>query len=144
MDRRAYVEKILAYGELLESNDFNEAAVQAVFTEDGEAVLPHVGSAKGIRELAEKHTAMMSSFTGATHNITNVVLKELEGGAVEARWHMEVIHQFLPPIAEHTPGDLFICNDRVTAVLRKTEAGPKIERVAMDTVYKRFAVSARD
>lgn len=142
MDKKRCEELIIAYGELLEGNAFDEERVAAIFAENAHAVLPHAGEATGIAELTVKHCEMMGPFTGAHHNITNIVIRPESETAAQVGWHMEVIHQFRPEIATNLPGDLFIVNDRVKAGIVEENGQYKIGELAMETVFKRFAVSA--
>lgn len=142
MDKRKCEELVIAYGELLESNDFNPQTVGEVFAEDASAVLPHAGEGKGVIELVGKHCEMMGPFTGAHHNITNIVITPGSGSSAKATWHMEVIHQFRPEIVPDLPGDLFIVNDRVTAEITDAAGEYRIKSLVMDTVFKRFTTSA--
>ena len=142
MDKNRCAELVIAYGEVLENDVFTPETIASVFAENAEAVIPNAGPAKGIPELAGKHCEMMGPFTGAHHNITNIVITPVSDTEAKATWHMEVIHQFRPEIAQNLPGDLFIVNDRVTAGIVDTGAGYRISSLAMDTVFKRFTTSA--
>lgn len=142
MDKRKCEELVIAYGELLESNNFDPETIAAVFAEDACAVLPHAGEGKGILELVGKHCEMMGPFTGAHHNITNIVITPESEKTAKATWHMEVIHQFRPEIVPELPGDLFIVNDRVSAQIVDTGDNYKISKLSMEGVFKRFTTSA--
>ena len=142
MDKNRCAELVIAYGEVLENDVFTPETITSVFAEDAEAVLPNAGPAKGIIELVGKHCEMMGPFTGAHHNITNIGVTPISETESKATWHMEVIHQFKPEIAQNLPGELFIVNDRVTADIVDTESGYKIKTLTMDTVFKRFTTSA--
>ena len=142
MDKNRCAELVIAYGEVLENDVFTPETIASVFAEDAEAVLPNAGPAKGIIALVGKHCEMMGPFTGAHHNITNIVVTPISETESKATWHMEVIHQFKPEIAQNLPGELFIVNDRVTADIVDTESGYKIKTLTMDTVFKRFTISA--
>ena len=144
MDKKKCEELVISYGELLESNCFTPETVAAVLADDAFAILPHAGEGKGIMELVGKHCEMMGPFTGATHNITNIVITPVGDNDVKATWHMEVVHQFRPEIAQNLPGDLFIVNDLVSADLAKQGDTWKISRLSMDTKFKYFISSARD
>ena len=142
MDKKKCEELVIAYGELLESNDFTPETVSAVFADDAVSVLPHAGEASGIDELVGKHCEMMGPFTGAHHNITNIVITPVSDNAAKATWHMEVIHQFRPEIVPNLPGDLFIVNDRVTAEITCDGEAYRIKSLSMEGVFKRFTTSA--
>ena len=142
MDKKKCEELIIAYGEVLENDVFDPKTIGSVFAADGHAVLPNAGEANGIPELVGKHCQMMGPFTGAHHNITNIVITPVSETEAKAAWHMEVIHQFKPEIAAKLPGDLFIVNDRVTADIVGVNGEYKLSSLAMDTVFKRFTTSA--
>ena len=142
MDKNRCAELVIAYGEVLENDVFTPETIASVFAEDAEAVLPNAGPAKGIIALVGKHCEMMGPFTGAHHNITNIVVTPISETESKATWQMEVIHQFKPEIAQNLPGELFIVNDRVTADIVDTKSGYKIKTLTMDTVFKRFTTSA--
>lgn len=144
MDKSKCEELVIAYGEVLENDVFTPETISSVFAADAEAVLPNAGSAKGISELVGKHCEMMGPFTGAHHNITNIVITQESDMTATATWHMEVIHQFKPEIAQKLPGDLFIVNDRVTAGIIAVEGEYKINSLRMDTVFKRFTASVSE
>lgn len=132
---------VLAYGEFLENGDYSEAAASAVFSEDARVTFAIGGIGTGLPEIAQKHQEMMAAFTGATHNITNVIISKDSESSASVSFHMEVIHQFKPEIAEKTPGDLFICNDRIKAGAVDGESGWRFLHLEMNTLYKRMAHS---
>ena len=134
-------ELVMEYGEYLENENYSEDCTKAVFTEDAEVAFAVGGPGKGIPAIAAGHTGMLTAFTGATHNITNVVIRKSSEDVAQVSFHLEVIHQFKPEIAANTPGDLFIVNDRVKAQAVNTADGWRFSQLEMNTVYKRMSRS---
>lgn len=138
MDREILRELVMDYGEFLENEDYSEDAVRRLFAEDAEVEFAVGGTGTGISAIGEGHRKMLESFDSAHHNITNIVFDTEEESFAKIRFHMEVLHEFKPEIAAHTPGNLFIVNDRICMQARKEEAGWKITGLQMKTVYKRM------
>lgn len=142
MNREAVRELIMNYGEFLEKEDYSETAVREIFAEDAEVKFAIGGTGTGISAIAVGHRKMMESFVSAHHNITNLVFDSEEDACAKIRFHMEVIHEFRPEIAAHTPGNLFIVNDRILAEARREGALWKLAKLQMKTVYKRMVSTA--
>lgn len=141
MNREIIRELILRYGEFLENNDYSETAAAEVFAEDASVSFATGDSGSGISEIAAGHRKMMEPFVCAHHNITNIVFEEGEMN-IKIRFHMEAIHKFKPEIAAHTPGNLFIVNDRICAEVKKDSGNWKISGLCMETVFKRMTSEA--
>lgn len=142
MNREILRELILNYGEFLENGDYSEEAVSRIFMEDAEVEFAIGGVKTGTSEIAKGHRKMMESFVSAHHNITNIVFDLEEDDFARIRFHMEVLHEFKPEIAAHTPGNLFLVNDRIFTEERREGALWKIAKLQMKTVYKRIASTA--
>lgn len=142
MNREIFRELVMNYGEFLDKEDYSEDAVKRLFTEDAEAEFAVGGAGIGISAIAKGHQKMMESFDSALYNITNIVFDEEEDTYAKIRFHMEVLHEFKPEIAAHTPGNLFIVNDKIYMETRKEETGWKIAKLQMKTVYKRMTSTA--
>lgn len=138
MNREILRELVMDYGEFLENDTYTEDAVRKLFAEDAEVEFAVGGTGTGISAIAEGHRKMMESFGSAHYNITNIVFDTEEESFAKIRFHMEVLHEFKPEIAAHTPGNLFIVNDRICMEARKEETGWKITGLQMKTVYKRM------
>lgn len=138
MNREILRDLVMDYGEFLEKEDYSEDAVRTLFAENAEVEFAIGGTGTGISAIAKGHQKMMESFVSAHHNITNIVFDTEEESCVKIRFHMEVFHEFKPEIAAHTPGNLFIVNDRICMEARKEETGWKITGLQMKTVYKRM------
>lgn len=139
MNREMLRELVMNYGEFLDREDYSDEAVKRLFMEDAEAEFAVGGTGIGISAIAKGHQKMMESFDSVLYNITNVVFDEEEDTYAKIRFHMEVIHEFKPGIAAHTPGNLFIVNDRITMEVQKEKDTWKIGKLQMKTVYKRMA-----
>lgn len=134
---------VMAYGEYLEEEDYSEENTASLFTEDAKMLFAMGGPGQGIAELSEKHRGMTEPFTAVTHNITNVFSRLTGENSAEVRFHMEVVHEFRPEIAEKLPGNLFIVNDRIRARAIKTDSGWRFCEMEMNTVFKRMVQSAQ-
>lgn len=138
MNREVLRELVLNYGEFLENRDYSEHAVRKLFAEDAEMEFAIGGTGTGILAIAKGHQKMMESFQSAHYNITNIVFDTEEDTFAKIRFHMEVLHEFKPEIAAHTPGNLFIVNDRIYMEAQREQAEWKITKLQMKTVYKRM------
>ena len=138
----AVCELVMEYGEYLEAEDYSVEKTEALFTENAKMLFAMGGPGQGIHEIAEKHKGMSDPFVEVTHNISNVLVHKTGADSADIRFHMEVLHQFRPEIAEKTPGNLFIVNDRIHAKAVLTSAGWKFSEMEMHTVFKRMTNTA--
>lgn len=133
---------VMAYGEYLEEENYSEEKTASLFSENAKMLFAMGGPGQGISELSEKHRGMTEPFAEVTHNITNVFSRLTGDDFADIRFHMEVVHEFRPEIAEKLPGNLFIVNDRIKAKAVKTNSGWRFCEMEMNTVFKRMVQSA--
>ena len=129
---------VMEYGEYLEEEDYSVEKTQTLFTENAKMLFAMGGLGQGISEIAEKHKGMTGPFSEVMHNITNVLVRKAGTDSADICFHMEVLHKFRTEIAEKTPGNLFIVNDRIHAKAELTSVGWKFSEMEMHTAFKRI------